>query len=103
MTPIASVIIVSYNSEDFIENCLSSVLEQEFEKSFEVIVVDNGSEDKTREIISSKFSQVQLIESENIGFGAGNNLGSQSANGEVIAFVNPDTVVETWLHLAKDL
>ena len=92
----ASVIIVTYNHEDYIKDCLSSVL---INDPFEVIVVDNGSIDRTVEIIKENFPEVKLIKNrKNLGYGGGNNLGVKHAKGKYVVILNPDTRVdESWL------
>jgi len=90
-----SVIIVTYNSENEIEDCLDSIKEETKSSNYEVIVVDNVSKDKTREIIKENYPWVRLIESkENLGFGKGNNRGAKEAEGEILFFLNPDTILE---------
>lgn len=99
-TPLASVIIVSYNDEDLIEDCLDSVLLQSLPPdTYEVIVVDNASEDQTVPIIRQRFPQVQLIEAGgNLGYPAGMNRGLQEASGSYAVMLSSDTVVpHKWL------
>ncbi len=92
----ASVIIVTYNHREYMEDCLSSVLEND---PLEVIVVDNNSEDGTAEFIEENFPEVKLIRSfRNLGYGGGNNLGVRYAKGKYVVILNPDTRVEkNWL------
>lgn len=88
-----SVIIVTYNSEATINDCLGSVISSSLES--EVVVVDNNSTENTIEVIN-KFPSVKLIQNkENLGFGSGNNLGVKNTDSEYIFFLNPDTKVET--------
>ena len=92
-----SVIIVSYNSESFIEKCIVSVLKNLLTNA-EVIVLDNASTDKTLEVLSKlkvKSEKLKVIESKiNLGFAKGNNLASKEASGEYLFFLNPDTEIE---------
>jgi GT2 family glycosyltransferase len=94
----ASIIIVNYNGLHFLKQCLNSLLKSN-EGDTEIIVVDNASQDGSIEMINKYFPQVSLIcLPENVGFGAGNNVGAREAHGEYLAFLNPDTVVEPgWL------
>lgn len=94
----ASIIIVNYNGWQDLERCLRS-LEASQSQDCEVIVVDNCSTDDSPEKIKSTFPHVRLIRSNiNLGFGAGNNLGAQIAQGRVLVFLNPDTTVQPgWL------
>lgn len=85
-----SVIIINWNGAEFIGKCLKGVVECRFSKPWEVIVVDNNSSDKSREIIK-QFPQVIVIENkENIGFGAANNQALRQARGKFVFFLNPD-------------
>jgi len=90
-----SIIIVTYNNEHQIEACLNSIKKQCQEEDYEVIIVDNLSKDKTTEIIKTRYTWAKLIESkENLGFGKGNNLGAKQATGDILFFLNPDTVLK---------
>ena len=89
-----SVIIVNYNVQHFLEQCILSVLEASKNIRTEIIVVDNNSSDGSCKMILSKFPQIILLRnSENLGFSKSNNLGVEQANGEYILILNPDTVV----------
>lgn len=89
-----SVILVSYNSLAPLRSCIPSLLKAIPEKEKEVIVVDNNSEDGSREFIRRCHPGIKLIaNSRNIGFGAANNQGAAEAHGEFLLFLNPDTVV----------
>lgn len=88
-----SVIIVSYNTKDFLEKCLDSLQKNAPKKfSFEVLVVDNDSKDESVEMVKDKFSDVILIENkENVGFSKANNIGIKQAKGRYVLFLNSDT------------
>lgn len=104
-SPKVSIIIVTYNSAKDIQNCINSVLEQAFE-SFEIIIVDNASVDNTVNLVQEKYPNLRLIRNqENVGFGGGNNIGVKLAKGDIIVFLNPDTIVlDGWLEeLVKPL
>lgn len=89
-----TVIIVSYNSERDIRDCLRSVLTERDHVAQEVIVLDNLSKDATVEIVRTEFPEVKLITPDaNLGFAAGNNEGVRHATGEYILLLNPDTVI----------
>jgi len=97
MNGLVSVIIVIYNHKKYMEDCINSVLKQNY--PHELIVVDNCSSDGSAQLVREKFPDIKLIESpENKGYGAGNNLGVRHASGEYITILNPDTIVEhDWL------
>lgn len=89
-----SVVIVSFNSEDFINRCLSSLLKY-LPANSEVIVLDNASKDETLNILSEFKSKIKIIKSDkNLGFAKGNNLAVQDTNGEYLFFLNPDTEIK---------
>lgn len=98
-----SIVIVTWNNEKDIEECLTSVLAQSYEHIEEIVVVDNNSSDNSVEIVKSKFQdKVTLIESvENTYFTGGNNKGifyAMKKDIDYIAILNPDTKVESdWL------
>lgn len=90
-----SVIIVNYNVEPFLEQCLHSVRKASKSLSVEVFVVDNNSVDGSVAMVREKFPEVKLIANkENTGFSRANNQAMQIAQGEYVLLLNPDTVVE---------
>lgn len=92
--PYFSVVIPLYNKEQYIAKTLESVLNQTFE-NFEIVVVDDGSTDKSCEIVKSiKDSRIRLICQENGGPSKARNRGIQEAKGELIAFLDAD---DEWL------
>jgi glycosyltransferase involved in cell wall biosynthesis len=89
-----SVIIPAYNRENLIAATLRSVLEQD-DPDYEIIVVDDGSTDRTVEIVEQFGSRVRLIKQVNQGPGPARNLGAVQARGEYLAFVDSD---DLWFH-----
>src|SRR6478609_822446 len=90
-----SIIIVNYNSGTYAVDCIDSLLKQ-VGISFEIIVIDNASQDNSVDLLRAKFvDQITLIKSdENLGFGRANNLAVTKAGGEYLLLLNPDTVIE---------
>lgn len=87
--PLFSVIIVTFNSEKTIKDCLASILK--YENSVEIIVVDNNSHDETCSIVRQFGSQVILVEAgSNLGFAKASNLGAKKSTGDYLIFLNPD-------------
>ncbi|MBX4212069.1 glycosyltransferase family 2 protein [Candidatus Pacearchaeota archaeon] len=84
----ASVVIPAYNEERYIKKALSSLKEQSY-KDFEIIVVDDGSTDRTRDIVKA-FKGVRLLQGTHKGPGASRNLGASNAKGEILVFVDAD-------------
>ena len=89
-----SVIIVAYNSCDFIPACLKSVRDACANLDAEIIVLDNGSNEPILPEIKEFFPEVVWIDSkENLGFGKGCNLAEKQATKPYLFFINPDTIV----------
>lgn len=95
----ASVIIVNHNGRDDLATCLPSVLSQSIDVSYEVILVDNDSDDGSVAFVRDRFPDVRVVENDaNRWFSGGNNDGLAIANGTYLAFVNPDADVDDdWL------
>lgn len=98
MQSYVSIIIVNYNGEAYLEACLESVLKQNY-PSFEVIVVDNNSNDSSVHLLKGYDTLVKIVfMQENAGFGGGCLAGLKLASGEYVALLNNDTkVAEDWL------
>ena len=89
-----SIIIVSWNTRKFLEDCLASILQNPPTSPFESWVVDNASTDGSPGMVREKFPQVHLIENhENVGFARANNQAIQQCTGKYILLLNPDTLV----------
>ncbi len=89
-----SVVIVSWNTQDILGDCLESVYEQTRGISFETLVVDNASKDGTADMVKARFPQAILIQNAaNGGFAAANNQGIAASQGRYVLLLNPDTVV----------
>ena len=94
LNPKVSVVITAHNLEKFIEEAIQSVLNQTY-RDFEIIVVNNGSTDKTKEIIerlSESHHNIRLINQENRGEGGGRNTGIRFSRGEFIAIMDGDDI-----------
>ncbi len=93
-----SVVLVNWNSRDDLRACLQS-LQAQTDARFEIIVVDNGSQDGSLEMLREEFPQVRAVPTgENLGFAEGCNRGIDVARGEWIALLNNDTVAApNWL------
>lgn len=89
-----SIVLVNWNTQDLLRDCLCSIYQETRAVPFETIVVDNNSNDGSREMIQTEFPQVKLIANqENRGFAAANNQGMRIAEGRYILLLNSDTVV----------
>lgn len=90
-----SIVIVNYNSADYLMHCLSSIKAASTNLNFEIIVVDNNSTDDDLHYVMEQFQNVEFIKlRENVGFGKANNIGVEKASGDYILILNPDTILE---------
>lgn len=88
-----SVIIVTYFSECFIQRCIECVLQSSY-KDIEIIVIDNNSKDRTKEILKSFDKKIRCVFlDKNIGFSGANNIGIQHSCGDILFFLNHDAFV----------
>ena len=91
--PTLSIVIVSYNTRDLLDQCLKSVAEQT-QVDHEVIVVDNASKDGTAPLVAERHPNVRLVaNSANLGFPSANNQGLKIASGRYRVLLNPDTLL----------
>ena len=93
MMPRVSVVIPAYNAERYLRETLDSVLAQTY-RDLEVLVVDDGSTDTTRDVVRSYGEPVRCIEQENAGPSPARNRGIREARGDLVAFVDSD---DLWL------
>jgi GT2 family glycosyltransferase len=99
--PFVSVIILNFNGEDYLANCIASVLKNRY-SNFEVILVDNASTDSSLKLAQEAFGadpRLRIIKNDaNLGFSGGNNIGFNYAKGDYIVLLNNDTIVDSdWL------
>jgi GT2 family glycosyltransferase len=96
--PRVSVVIVNWDGKHHLGECLNSLRSQTF-RDFEIILVDNGSQDGSPEYVQEHFREVKLVALlKNCGFAGGNNAGIRAASGDYIALLNNDTKVDpAWL------
>lgn len=90
-----SIVIVNYNTCDKLRDCLESILRHQQNLTLEILVVDNGSRDGSRDMIREYAPAVTLIAPDtNTWFTGGNNIGIKTATGELVWILNPDTIVQ---------
>lgn len=96
--PHVSLILVNWNGRPFLPACLSSLLQSDY-PDFDVLVVDNASSDDSVQFVRQTFPQVEVYESgQNLGYGAGGNIGLRRAAGRLAVVLNADLVVSPdWL------
>lgn len=93
MSATLSVVIVNYNTCDFLRGCLRALAASTYPA--EIIVVDNASSDGSVAMVKAEFPQVRLVEpNKNTWFCGGNNRGIAAATGEYVLLLNPDTEVQ---------
>jgi GT2 family glycosyltransferase len=98
--PRISVVVCTFNGSRTIRSCLAALAKLDY-PDFEVIVVDDGSTDDTAGIVQGY--PVRLIRTENRGLGAARNLGLESANGEIVAYLDDDAYPDPhWLQYLAD-
>ncbi|BAZ66070.1 MAG: glycosyltransferase family 2 protein [Pelatocladus maniniholoensis HA4357-MV3] len=93
-TPEISVILCTYNREKYLNNCINSVIAQTF-KDWELIIVDDGSQDNSFDIVNiylQKFRQIRYIKHQNRKLAYSKNIGIQSSFGKYITFIDSDDV-----------
>jgi len=104
-----SIIIVNWNSEDYLRQCLAGIYENTAGMAFEILVVDNASPAGKVDAVCCDYPAVKLVKSaENLGFARANNLGFRHSIGEYVLFLNPDTkvvgnAINRLLHQAREL
>ncbi len=94
-----SVIVPMYNTEDYIERCIRSIMKQAY-KNIEILIVDDGSTDRSLEIcqeLQREDSRIRIIQQENSGVSKARNVGIENSEGEYIGFVDRDD------YLANDM
>ena len=91
-----SVIIPIYNTQDYLEECIKSVVNQKYSQ-LEIILINDGSTDMSGEICrkwAALDSRIRYVEKENEGQGIARNLGIQMAKGKYIVFIDSDDYME---------
>lgn len=91
-SPYISIIVPAYNAEKSLKKSIESIVEQEY-KSYEIIIVNDGSKDGTKEVcqeLVDLYPTIKIIDSENRGVSSARNLGLEVANGDWIGFLDSD-------------
>lgn len=92
-----SIIIVNYNSKDFVLRCIKSIKEnyaKELKNNhYEIIVVDNASSDNSKDALEKEAGITFVYNNQNVGFSKANNIGVKKSSGRFVLFLNPDTIV----------
>ena len=101
--PLISVVICTRNRAQLLERALASVADQEFaRKDYEILVVDNGSTDRTQEVVN-QFQDTRYLHEEQVGLCIARNTGWRAAKGRYVAFFDDDAIaLPGWLAAIKD-
>lgn len=100
IAPLVSVLILSYNGRRYLDDCLHSVLDQDFpHDQYEVLLIDNGSTDGSADYVAACYPQVRIVRhGRNLGVDAGLNQARDRAQGRYLAYLSQDVVVHRhWL------
>jgi GT2 family glycosyltransferase len=96
--PIISVLILAYNSAHFVRDAVDSVLDDSQTGDSQVVILDNGSQDDTFEVLERSYSSVPNVtvtrSDTSLGFAGGNNTAARLARGEILLVLNDDCVLE---------
>src|SRR5262249_45642545 len=86
-----SVVIVSFNTREYLAACIASIMKTAGSLDVEIVVVDNNSTDGSREMVRSRFPAVRLIcNTQNVGFAKANNQGVAATTGRYVLLLNSD-------------
>lgn len=97
-TPDVSIIVLGWNGRQYVDACLTSLLDQSFERPYELLFVDNGSSDGTPDLASTYAGVTVHRFDRNYGFCIGNNKGFALTRGALVVFLNQDVIVHRdWL------
>lgn len=92
-----SIIIISFNTKEFTLQCIKSILLNPLSVNFEIVVVDNNSEDGTVYALEKEFRDIDLLRiikmPQNLGFSKANNIGVKFSKGNFLLFLNSDTLI----------
>ncbi len=97
-----SAIICTHNRDSYLGAAIDSLLEQNFATGFEVVVIDNGSSDRTRDVVEQRTSDTRLkyVFEPVIGLSVARNTGAKVASGEILAYLDDDAVAsQDWLQV----
>ena len=88
-----SIILVNYKTSFLVKNVISSIKEESYNFSYEIIIVDNSQDNEEYQKLLENKDAIIINSGENLGFGKANNLGAKSANGKYLYFLNTDTLL----------
>ena len=93
--PLVSIIVVNYNGKKYLQNCLDSLYKINY-NNFEIIFVDNGSEDDSNDFVKNNYPEINVLKLDNnLGLAVASNRGAEIAGGTYLFFLNNDTIVDS--------
>jgi len=96
--PAVSVVVLGWNGREYVDDCLSSLLDQDFDGAYEILFVDNGSVDGTPERAAAYAGVTLERLDRNHGYCGGNNIGFERSRGDTVVFLNQDVIMHrSWL------
>ena len=98
--PLISVVVPVYNRRDVVRRAVESLIAQQFDQPFEIVVVDDGSTDGSGDLVEGLAPAVRVVRQRNAGAAAARRAGIEAARGRFIAFLDSDDVAEPW-HLEE--
>lgn len=91
--PLLSIIVLTYNTRDLLAQCLGCIYEQAISRGWQLVVVDNGSDDGTIAVVAEQYPAVEYLRAErNLGYAGGNNLGLRRSTGQAVLLLNSDVL-----------
>jgi GT2 family glycosyltransferase len=95
IVPDLSIVLVCWNNKIYLEPCLASLYTSGMRNLFDVVVVDNGSEDGSQDMLKDRFPEVKIIQNDhNVGLGRASNQGIEATQGRYVLLLNNDTLVD---------
>lgn len=92
---ILSIIIINWNSSQYLKNCIDSIYYHNHNHDISIVVLDNASFDGSKEIVESYPGNIRFIQLiENVGFAKANNIGFSNVHSKYCLFLNPDTIIK---------
>lgn len=91
-----SICIVNWNTKELLKKCIGSIKDRTEGLTYEIVIVDNNSQDDSTQMVRQSFPECSIVESKkNLGFAKGNNEAVTKATGKYILYLNPDTELIT--------
>ena len=94
--PDVSIVITSYNTRDMLKSCIESIYQSIDAVAYEIICLDDSSDDGSADMVRESFPKAQLVENkDNLGYTKSNNIGIKLARGRYVVLLNADTQIQS--------